>query len=138
MSSFILLGGALLCGIFSSVAANYARQGDLSKSKLWSWITAGIAAVLIILTLFIVVRSHVGAGEVAGAVEELAFGVMLSYILMTLVMVAVAALNILSAIQAGDNNKSKAMWYNIGAAITAFGGFVLALIIIIFFLNLRQ
>ena len=134
MSSFILLGGALLCGIFSSIGANYARQGDLSKSKMWSWISAAVAAFLILLTLFIVVRGHVGASEVTGAVESLAFGVMLSYILMTLVMVAVAALDVLSAIQAGDNDQSKAMWYNIGAAITAFGGFVLSLIIIIFLL----
>jgi len=127
VSSMTLLGGSLLCGVFSAVAANYARQGNLSQAKMWAWITAAIAIALILLTLFLVVKGHSFLGG-------LAFGVTLSYILMTLVMVAVAALNILSAIQAGENNQDRSKVFSIGAATAAFGGFVLSLFLIIFLL----
>ena len=133
ISTFILLVGCLTTGVLSSVAANYAREKNWDRTKLFSGLSMGLAIGLILLTLFIVVKGHTGAGEITGVIEEMAFGVMLSFIFMVLVMVGVAVLDILALIDAGKQD-SAAFSKAVGAAVVAFGGFVLALIIIIFLL----
>ena len=133
ISTFILLVGSLTTGVLSSVAANYAREKNWDRTKLFSGLSMGLAISLILLTLFIVVKGHTGAGEITGVIEEMAFGVMLSFIFMVLVMVGVAVLDILALIDAGKES-SEAFSKAVGAAVVAFGGFVLALIIIIFLL----
>jgi hypothetical protein len=133
LSTFLLLVGSLVVGVMSSVAANYARQDNWDKTKLYSGLSMGIAIALILLTLFIVVRGHTGASEITGVIEEMAFGVMISYIVMVLVMVGVAVLDILTLIDASKSS-STAFGKAVGAAAVAFGGFVLSLFIIIFLL----
>jgi hypothetical protein len=133
LSTFILLIGSLVTGVLSSVAANYSREKNWEKAKMFSGFSMGSAIALILLTLFIVVKSHTGAGEITSVIEELAFGVMISFIFMTLVMVAVTVLNILALIEA-SNQEEKSMWKSVGAAILSFGGFILSLFIIIFLL----
>jgi hypothetical protein len=133
LSTFVLLIGSLATGVLSSVAANYSREKNWEKAKMFSGFSMGLAIALILLTLFIVVKSHTGAGEVTSVIEEMAFGVMISFIFMVLVMVAVSVLNILALIEA-SNKEEKAMWKSIGAAIVSFGGFIVSLFIIIFLL----
>lgn len=133
LSTFILLVGSLVTGVLSSVSANYAREKNWERTKMFSGFSMGLAIALILLTLFIVVRGHTGASEITGVIEEMAFGVMLSFIFMTLVMVAVTVLDILALIDA-SNESDSAMWKSIGAAIVSFGGFVISLFIIIFLL----
>lgn len=133
LSTFLLLVGSLVVGVMSSVSANYAREKEWDKTKLYSGISMGIAIALILLTLFIVVKGHTGASEITGIIEEMAFGVMISYIVMVLVMVGVAVLDILTLIEASKSS-SAAFGKAVGAAVVAFGGFVLSLFIIIFLL----
>lgn len=133
LSTFVLLIGSLATGILSSVAANYTREKNWEKAKMFSGFSMGLAIALILLTLFIVVKSHTGAGEITSVIEEMAFGVMISFIFMVLVMVAVSVLNILALIEA-SNKEEKAMWKSVGAAIVSFGGFIVSLFIIIFLL----
>ncbi|HMP28221.1 MAG TPA: hypothetical protein PKD85_01390 [Saprospiraceae bacterium] len=133
LSTFILLIGSLITGVLSSVSANYSREKNWEKAKMFSGFSMGSAIALILLTLFIVVKGHTGAGEITGIIEEMAFGVMISFIFMTLVMVGVTVLNILALIEA-SNQEEKSMWKSVGAAILSFGGFIVSLFIIIFLL----
>lgn len=132
LSVFFLLIGSLVTGVLSSIGADGARKSDWAKAKLYEGISLGVALALVLFTVFIVVRSHVGAGEVTGIIEELAFGVMISFILMILAMVGVAVLDILALVEA--DKKSGSMGKAVGAAVLSFGSFVLSLIIIIFLL----
>lgn len=133
LSTFILLVGSLVTGVMSSMAANYARQKNWDQTKLFSGLAMGVAIGLILLTLFIVVKGHTGAGEITGVIEEMAIGVMLSFIFMILVMVGVTVLEILTLIEA-SNQDSGAFMKAVGGAVLSFGGFVVSLIIIIFLL----
>ena len=134
LSTFMLLTGAIVTGVLSALSANNAREKKLSTSKLWSGISAAVAAALVVFTLFIVVKGHTGAGEITGVIEEFAFGVMLSFIFMMLAMIAIASLNILALYEASKNDEHKTLGYSVGAAILSFGSFVVSLILIIFLL----
>lgn len=131
LSVFFLLVGSLVTGVMSSVGADGARKSNWSRAKLFDGISLGVALALILFTIFILVRSHVGAGEITGVIEELAFGVMISFILMILAMVGVAVLDVLALIEA---DKKSGYGRAVGAAVLSFGSFVLSLIIIIFLL----
>jgi hypothetical protein len=133
MSTFLLLIGSLVTGVMSSMAANYARQKNWESTKMYSGITMGIALSLILLTLFIVVKGHTGGGEITGVIEEMAFGVMLSFIFMILAMTGVAVLEILTLIEA-SNKSDGAYGKAVGGAVLSFGSFIVSLIIIIFLL----
>jgi len=119
--------------VLASVAGYYAKSNNAEKTRLWNGVAATLGVLMALLTLFIVVRGHTGAGEVTGAVESFAFGVMLSFILMIIATVITAVLQILSLINAGKNN-SNSLWFSIGGAITSFGAFLLSLVLIIFLL----
>lgn len=134
LSTFILLTGSLVTGVMSAVAANYAREKKWTQAKMWSGITAGIALALVILTLFIVVKSHTGASEATAAVEEFAFGVMISFILMILAMTGVGILNTFALIEASKENQKDVLALTIGASGASFIAFILSLVIIIFLL----
>jgi hypothetical protein len=134
LSTFLLLGGTLFTGVISSIAANNARTQNFEQAKIWSGSSAAIAALLIAFTLFIVVKGHTGAGEITGAIEEMAVGVMIAYLLLTVMMVAIAAMNILGLYESFKKDKKNAMWYGIGAASVSFIGFIMALVIIVFLL----
>lgn len=136
-SSFLLLAGSLVCGVLSAIAATAAKDKNWSRAKLLSGLSMGLAIGLILLTLFIVVRGHVGTGEITGVIEEMAIGVMLSWILMILIMVGVAVIDILGLIDASkakEADRSAAFGKFVGASALAFGGFVLCVFIIIFLL----
>lgn len=134
LSTFILLVGVVSTGILSSLSASESRKKNYSKAEMWSGISGGVAAMLVILTLFIVVKSHTGAGEITGAVESLAFGVMFSFICLLLACIGIASLNGLSLYEAKKKDEKKTTTYSIAAAITSFGSLVLSLILIIFLL----
>ena len=134
LSTFILLVGVVSTGILSSLSASESRKKNYTKAEMWSGISGGVAAMLVILTLFIVVKSHTGAGEITGAVESLAFGVMASYIMLVLACIGIASLNVLSLYEAKKKDEKKVEWYSIAAAATSFGALVLSLILIIFLL----
>ncbi len=144
LSTLILLTGALATGVLSSMAANYARQANSAANppvaaKLWqstktfAGISMGLAVALILLTLFIVIKGHTGTSEITGAIESMALGVMISFILMILAMTGVAVLDMLALIEA-TNNESGAFGKAVGGAVLSFGSFILSLIIIIFLL----
>jgi hypothetical protein len=132
LSTFLLLVGTLTTTVISSIAANAAREKDWSKTRLWAGITMTLAILLVLLTLFIVIRAHMGAAELTGVIESMALGVMLSYIFLTLVMVIVAVLEIFSMLDATKDDGTKSMWYSIGSATTSIVGFIFALMLIIF------
>lgn len=134
LSTFILLVGVVSTGILSSLSASESRKKNYSKAEMWSGISGGVAALLVILTLFIVVKSHTGTGEITGAVESLAFGVMASFVLLLLSCIGIASLNGLSLYEAKKKDEKKTTTYSIAAAITSFGSLVLALVVIIFLL----
>ena len=134
LSTFILLTGVVATGILSSLSASESRRKNFSKAEMWSGISGGVAVALIVLTLFIVVKSHTGAGEITGAVESLAFGVMISFIMLILACIGVASLNGLSLFEAKKKDEKKTTTYSIAAAATSFGALVLALVLIIFLL----
>lgn len=134
LSTFLLLGGTLVTGVISSIAANNARTQNFEQAKIWSGSSAAIAALLIAFTLFIVVKSRTGASEITAVVEELAIGVMISLILLMVMMVAICSMNILGLYESFKKDKKNAMWYSIGAAVTSFIGFILALVLIVFLL----
>ena len=129
-----MLGGVLATGVVSSIAANGARSKNFTQAKIWSSVSASIALVLIALTLFLVVKGHTGAGEVTGALESLAVGVMISYVLLIVILTAVCSMNILALYESFKKDKDKALWYSIGSAIASFLGFIMALVLIIFLL----
>ena len=142
LSTLTLLVGALVTGVLSSMAANYARQANGSsgsvadglwqKTKTFAGISMGLAIFLVLLTLFIVVKGHTGASEITGVIEEMAFGVMISFILMILAMTGIAVLDMLALI--GASPGGTAFGKSVGAAVLSFGSFILSLIIIIFLL----
>lgn len=143
LSTLTLLIGALATGVLSSIAANYARQANNAgsgssaddlwqKTKMFAGISMGLAIFLVLLTLFIVVKGHTGASEITGVIEEMAFGVMISFILMILAMTGIAVLDMLALIEA--SSQTSAFGKAVGAAVLSFGSFVLSLIIIIFLL----
>ena len=134
LSTFILLTGVVATGILSSLSASESRRKNFSKAEMWSGISGGVAVALIVLTLFIVVKSHTGAGEITGAVESLAFGVMVSFIFVLFVLIGVGSLNILSLYEAGKKDAKKVEWYSIAAAASSFGALLISLFLIIFLL----
>jgi cytochrome bd-type quinol oxidase subunit 2 len=126
LSTLILLTGALVTGVLASLAGYYAKSNNAEKTRLWNGVAATIGILLALLALFIVIKGH-------SATESFAFGVMLSFILMIIATVLTAVLQIISLINAGKNN-SNSLWFSIGGAITSFGAFLLALVLIIFLL----
>jgi amino acid transporter len=118
----------------SAVAANYAREKKWTQAKMWAGITAGIALALVILTLFIVVKSHTGASEATAAVEEFAFGVMISFILMMIAMIGISVMSALALVEASKENQKDVLALTIGASGASFIAFILSLVIIIFLL----
>lgn len=137
MSTFILLIGTIVTGVMSSLSANYAwGKTDWSKVKMYAGISLGVSLIMILLNLFILVRSHTGLGEVTGIIEEMAFGVMLSFMLLMLSMIIVCVLNIITIIGANSAKPadSSAFRMAVGAAICSFASFILSMFLIIFLL----
>ena len=138
MSTFILLVGTIVTGVLSSLSANYAwgKNKDWSKVKLFSGISLGVSLFMIFLNLFILVKSHTGVNEITGIIEEMAFGVMFSFMVLMLSMIIVCVLNIIAI--AGANSAkpedSKAFSMSAGAAATSFASFIVSMFLIIFLL----
>lgn len=136
LSTFILLTGSLVTGVTSSIAANRVSNKKWSQAKLYTGLSMGLQIALVLMTLFILVKSHIGAGEITGVIESMAFGVMFSFIFLMLCMTGSAVLNGVALVgEMSDNpEKSNAFRMSVGAAIINFGSFVLSLFIIIFLL----
>lgn len=124
-SDLLLLVGCLVTGVMSSVAANYARQKNWDKTKLFAGLTMGISIALILLTIFILIKSHTSFFTGPGT--------LLSALIMIMSMVGVTVLEILTLINA-SNQDSSAFWRAVEGAIASFGSFILSLIVIIFLL----
>jgi hypothetical protein len=137
LSTFILLIGTIVTGVMSSLSANYAwGTTNWGKVKMYAGISLGVSLIMILLNLFILVRSHTGVGEITGVIEEMAFGVMLSFMLLMLSMIIVCVLNIITLIGANSDKpaNSSAFKMAVGAAICSFGSFILSMFLIIFLL----
>jgi hypothetical protein len=138
LSTFILLVGTIATGVLSSMSANYAwgSNKDWGKVKMYAGISLGISLLMILLNLFVLVRGHTGASEITGIIEEFAFGVMFSFIVLMISMIVVCVLNVITIIGANSAKPedSNAFKMAVGAAITSFGSFILSLFLIIFLL----
>jgi len=126
LSTLMLLAGSLVIGVLSSVAGYYSKSSNAEKTRLWNGIAAGIGVLLALLTLFIMIKGH-------SAAEGFEVGVMISFVLLMIAMIIATVLNVLSLIEAGKV-KSNSTWFSTGAAIAAFGSFLLSLVLIIFLL----
>lgn len=134
LSTILMLGGSLASGVLSAMAARQARDGNWSKVRLYAGICIAMGILLAMISLFLVIKSRSSAAVVTSGLEEMALGVMISFVLMMLATVAMTILDIMALVRASDQNKKSAEDYAIGASITSFGSFVLSLIIIIFLL----
>ncbi len=136
LSTFGLLIGSLFVGIMSSVAANRIGSKNWSQAKIFTGVSMGTGITIVLLTLFILIKSHMGGGMVTSIVEEMAFGVMLSFIFLMMCMIGVTVLNgiALSGELSDKPENTRAYGMSIGAAVLSFGSFIVSLFIIIFLL----
>ena len=134
LSTILLLGGTLASGVLSSMSANYAREQNLSSSKTYALYSALVAIVLILLTLFLTIKSKMGGGAFTGIFEGFAIGVMLAFLLLTIVLFATLTMNFMGIMAANNDDEAGALKYGALSAAVCFIGFIIALLLILFLL----
>lgn len=126
-STIMLLGGSIVTGVLSAMAARAAKVRDYAKLKTLAGVCAAVGVVLMALALFFIIKAHSGGAEVA-------VGMNISIILLMAAMAAITVLEIFSLIDATKSNGPGAEKFSIGASIASFASFLLALIVIVFLL----
>lgn len=131
MSTFGLLVTTIGTGALSSVAANYAREKNWSKTKLYSAISASIAGLAVLVALFITIK---GASTPGAMMGEIAIGVNIAYVMLMITMLGAIALDIMAAVESDKQNEKDAMAFSVSAAILCFLMFILSIVVIGFLL----
>ena len=134
LSTVILAGGVLLAGVLSAVVADYGRKKNWDKAKLYAAINATICIILVGVAIFLIVKSRSGASEITGAIESMAFGVMLSAIFLMVSVFIIGVMNVFAAIEATRKSKEKVEGLGAGASALSFVAFIISMVIVVFLL----
>jgi hypothetical protein len=116
-STLMLLGGSIVTGVISALAARAAKVRDYAKLKMLAGVCIATAVILTAVALFFVIKSHSAGAEVAVG--------------MSLSLIVLEIFSLIDGIKAVGPGAEK---FSIGASIASFASFVLALIIIVFLL----
>ncbi len=82
--------------VLSALSATAARKKDYPVAKKWGWIAVSVSSVLVCTNLFIIIKSRTSAAVVTSALEEVAFGVMISSVLLLTGLCGMAVLQSIS------------------------------------------
>lgn len=131
ISTISLLVGSLTSGTLSAMAANYAREQQFTQSKTYFLYCAVLAIFLILITMFIVIKSKISG---AGIFEGFAIGITLAFVLLTIVLFVSLVMSAMGYNAANDNDSSDAVKYGAISAAICFLGFLISLLLILFLL----
>lgn len=126
--------GIFASSVLSALSATAARKKDYPVAKKWGWIAVSVSSVLVCTNLFIIIKSRASAAVVTSALEEVAFGVMISSVLLLTGLCGMAVLQSISLNGLYVNDATKSEDYSIYSAILGFGVWIVSLIVTIFLL----
>ena len=132
ISTLLLLCAMIVCGVLSSIAANYSHKKDWSKCRLYSSLSAGISIVVALVGLFLVIWQKTRpVVNVTGTLTNWAMpGMVISFVMLIFLCILVAAFNIYAATKANENDDGSQK-YNAAAASAAFGASIVSMICIL-------
>jgi len=122
LSSLFLLGGLITVTVLDVYASLEAEKQNWNEFKKWAGLTIGVSAGLVLLSLFILVKTKGGNPE-----ADIFVGANLAFLLALLAMIGVAIMNIFALAKASTDGHKLAAWSAVLASVT----FVLAIILIV-------